>query len=254
MRIALIDPESRHTALLNRLLFAGGHVCHAFPSSAAFFDWLAADNTCDMLVTGHWAGDRPAQEVIPRAQAILPGLPAIAMMPSARESEIVSCLHAGADDCLVRPVSGPEFLARVNALSRRAGVRRAPARSREMYGEYAFDATHCLVRFGDAIVSLTPKEFRFAQLLLTNVSRPVSRAHILETVWGLRRDMKSRTLDTHASRLRSKLQLLPERGYRLLPLYGFGYQLDRVPIEPPNSRPRHADARYAASEEITETL
>ncbi|WP_175873766.1 response regulator transcription factor [Burkholderia sp. BCC0397] len=254
MRIALIDPESRHTALLNRLLFAGGHVCHAFPSSTAFFEWLAADNTCDMLVTGHWAGDQPAQDVIPRAQAVLPGLPAIAVMQSARESEIVSCLHAGADDCLVRPVSGPELLARVNALSRRAGVRRAPTRSREMYGEYAFDATHCLVRFGDAIVSLTPKEFRFAQLLFTNLSRPVSRAHILETVWGLRRDMKSRTLDTHASRLRSKLQLLPERGYRLLPLYGFGYQLDRVPIEPPNSRPRHADARYAASEEIAETL
>ena len=176
-------------------------MCHAFPSSAALFEWLATDNTCDMLITGHWAGDQPAEEVIPRAQTVLPGLPAIAVMQLPRESEIVSCLHAGADDCLVRPVSA-ELLARVNALSRRAGVRRPPNRSREMYGEYAFDATHCLVRFDDAIVSLTPKEFRFAQLLFTNLSRPVSRAHILETVWA-RRDMKSRTLDTHASRLRS---------------------------------------------------
>lgn len=107
MRIALIDPEARHAALLNRLLFAGGHVCHPFTCSAAFFEWLAAD-TCDMLIASHWAGDQPAEEVIPRAQSILPGLPAIAVMQVPRESEIVSCLHAGADDCIVRPVSGPE--------------------------------------------------------------------------------------------------------------------------------------------------
>ncbi|KVR41656.1 response regulator transcription factor [Burkholderia multivorans] len=253
MRIALIDPDADHAAFLNRQLFIGGHVCHAFSTSAAFFEWLAGD-TCDMLIVAGWAGDSPAEDIIPRAQAVLPGLPAIAVFQLSRESEIVACLHAGADDCLVRPVGGPELLARVTALSRRAGVRRPPVRSREMYGEYAFDATHLLVSFGQHTVALTPKEFRFARLLLANLSRPVSRAHILETVWARHRDMKSRTLDTHASRLRSKLRLLPERGYRLLPLYGYGYQLDRVPIEPPNRRPRIADARYSAGEQSVETL
>ncbi|CAN0618061.1 Two component transcriptional regulator, winged helix family [Burkholderia multivorans] len=252
MRIALIDPDARHATLLNRLLFAGGHLCHTFPASAPFLEWLATE-TCDLLITDNWAGDLPAEEVIPKARAILPGLPAIAVMTLPRESEIVSCLHAGADDCVAKPVRGPELLARVNALMRRAGVQR-PTRSRDTFGDYAFDATHCLVRFGDEVVSLTPKEFRFALLLFANLSRPVSRVHILETVWARRRDMKSRTLDTHASRLRSKLRLLPEHGYRLLPLYGYGYQLDKVPIDPPIRAARHAKVRHSPGEEIAETL
>nr|WP_246327071.1 response regulator transcription factor [Burkholderia guangdongensis] len=233
MRIALIDKDARHTALMDRLLFAGGHLCHPFPASAPFLEWLSV-HTCDLLIVDSWAGDLPAESVIPKAREILPGLPAIVTMTLPRESEIVSCLHAGADDCVLKPVRGPELLARVNALIRRAGVQRPPHRSRHLFGEYAFDSTHYVVRFDAEIVSLTPKEFRFAVLLFANLSRPVSRTHIFETVWVNSRDGKrSRTVDTHASRLRSKLRLMPERGYRLVPLYGYGYQLDRVPVEPP---------------------
>jgi DNA-binding response OmpR family regulator len=230
MRIALIEPDLQHAKLVDRLVFAGGHVCHRFTTSATFL-LQANDEFFDLLITASWAGDCCAEDVIPRARSILPGLPVMTMISAPRESQIVAALHAGADDCLSKPVRGPEMLARIEALQRRAGLRRPANRRRDVIGAYSFDAACFAVSFRDLTVVLTPKEFRLALLLFNNLARPVSRAHILETVWSRRRDVKSRTIDTHASRLRSKLQLRPELGYSLVPVYGYGYQLDAVPLE-----------------------
>ncbi|SMG60049.1 response regulator transcription factor [Paraburkholderia susongensis] len=230
MRIALIEPDVQHAKLVDRLIFAGGHMCQHFTTSATFL-LRATDEFFDLLITESWAGDHCAEDVIPLARSILPGLPVMMMITEPRESQIVAALHAGADDCMSKPVRGPEMLARVEALQRRAGLRRPANRRRDVIGGYSFDAAHFAVAFRGLTVILTPKEFRLALLLFNNLARPVSRAHILETVWARRRDVKSRTIDTHASRVRSKLQLRPELGYSLVPVYGYGYQLDAIPLE-----------------------
>ncbi|WP_233832281.1 response regulator transcription factor [Paraburkholderia sp. ZP32-5] len=230
MRIALIEPDLQHAKLVDRLVFAGGHVCQHFTTSSTFLQH-AKDEFFDLLITESWAGDHCAEDVIPRARSILPGLPVMMMIRAPRESQIVAALHAGADDCVSKPVRGPEMLARIEALQRRAGLRRPANRRRDTISGYSFDAAGFAVSFRDLTVVLTPKEFRLALLLFNNLARPVSRAHILETVWLRRRDVKSRTIDTHASRVRSKLQLRPELGYSLVPVYGYGYQLDAVPLE-----------------------
>jgi two-component system, OmpR family, response regulator len=230
MRIALIEPDLQHARIVDRLVFANGHVCQHFVASTPFLQSARA-NFFDLLITENWAGDHCAEDVIPRARNILPDLPVIVMLEAPRESQIVSALHAGADDCLGKPVRGPEMLARIHALMRRAGLRRPSNRRREVIGGYSFDAARFSVAFRDRTVVLTPKEFRLALLLFNNLTRPVSRVHILEAVWSRGRDVPSRTIDTHVSRVRSKLELRPELGYCLTPLYGYGYQLDPIPPE-----------------------
>ncbi|MEM5388073.1 response regulator transcription factor [Paraburkholderia phymatum] len=248
MRIALIEPDLRHAEIVGRLLFAGGHACHHFSASAPFLAG-AAREFFDLLVTDAFCGDAAAEDVIARVREVLPGLPVVVLMTSPRESELVATLQAGADDCLAKPARGPEMLARIDALMRRAGIRRPRNRARELFGEYAFDAGRSVVTFRGQSVALTPKELQFALLLFTNMSRAVSRAHILETVWSRRRDVRSRTLDTHASRIRTKLELRPEFGYTLVPLYGYGYRLDQIPVEKADG----AD-KAPANERFVETL
>ena len=70
--------------------------------------------------------------------------------------------------------------------------------------------------------------FALALLFFRNLGRPLSRAYIHEAVWQRDTALPSRTMDTHVSRVRNKLQLKPEHGYRLVPVYSYGYRLEKL--------------------------
>jgi DNA-binding response OmpR family regulator len=95
------------------------------------------------------------------------------------------------------------------------------------YGNYRVDlsARHIL-RDGET-VALTHKEYELAMFLFRNAGRLLSRAHILESVRGRSASLKTRTVDTHISRLRNRLDLKAERGWRPVGIYHHGYRLER---------------------------
>ena len=77
-------------------------------------------------------------------------------------------------------------------------------------------------------VDLTDKEYALAEFLFLRAGKLVSREHLLEALWGLKAKAQTRTVDTHMSRLRTKLGLSGEHGWRLASVHQFGYRLERA--------------------------
>jgi DNA-binding response OmpR family regulator len=113
----------------------------------------------------------------------------------------------------------------MEALTRRARSNRSLA---IRVGPYEIDPERRSVTIDGKPVALTQKEFDLAVYLFQNSGRLLSRVKLLEQVWGVSADLDTRTVDTHVSRVRRKLQLDESAGWKLMPVYGFGYRLDPI--------------------------
>ncbi|MFZ5490147.1 MAG: response regulator transcription factor [Thiomonas sp.] len=142
------------------------------------------------------------------------------------EADVVQALQAGADDYLVKPLSRPVLLARLQAVLRRSGSALPTARLR--LGEIEADCSRRQIFVQGERVDLTDRETDLALHFLQNVNRLLTRDFLIQTIWGLRPEVETRTVDVHVSALRRKLRLQPEHGWRLVSVYGRGYRLERV--------------------------
>ncbi|TZG29159.1 response regulator transcription factor [Sphingomonas montanisoli] len=227
MRIAILDDEPQDRAFVARTLTEAGHVCYEFPNARTLSTRLRQD-TFDLLILDWNMPDKSGVEILEwmRNNLELP-VPALLLTNRSADEDIVTGLGAGADDYIVKPVQPPVLLARINALMRRSGPREAASGS-ETFGPYTLHPMRQNVTVDGDTIALTAKEFELTATLFRNLHRPLSRAYLLEMVWGRNPDLPTRTLDAHISRIRSKLGLRPERGYRLVPVYSYGYRLEAV--------------------------
>jgi two-component system response regulator RegX3 len=151
------------------------------------------------------------------------------VMCTARDSEadIVEALRAGADDYVVKPLQRMELLVRLEAVTRRRAVV-DPSLEELVLGGVRVNFTARTIVRNDVRVELTAKDFDLSVLFLRHVGRLLSRRYIRESVWKSTAEINSRSLDTHVSRVRRKLQLTPENGWRLSAVYSHGYRLERL--------------------------
>jgi two-component system OmpR family response regulator len=115
----------------------------------------------------------------------------------------VEGLDAGADDYLVKPFAFSELAARINALTRRKPLQSQPT-SFEHHG-IVLDLLKRQVHRDGQLVALQPREFRILEELMRENGKVVTRTMLLERVWNYHFDPHTNIVDTHISRLRSKL-------------------------------------------------
>ncbi|MFN0316163.1 MAG: response regulator transcription factor [Burkholderiales bacterium] len=227
MRVALLEDDPNQSELLARWLEMAGHRCHAFDKGAELLRELEHE-TYDALILDWGVADVSGVDVLRRLrQKLRHHTPVIFVTARQQEEDIVSTLKQGADDYMVKPVRRHEFLARVEAVARRTRAV-TPENSSFEAENFKVDMQTRTLSKDDKPLELTTKDFELATLFLRNIGRLMSRGHIREMVWGLDANVTSRTLDTHVSRVRNKLGLTPETGWRLAAIYRYGYRLEQL--------------------------
>jgi DNA-binding response OmpR family regulator len=148
-------------------------------------------------------------------------LPLIVLSGRAGDSDRVRALERGADDFVAKPFAYGELRLRIAAVLRRASERRREGLSR--VGELVLDPLGRQVWLRGARVALAGKEFALLQALAAEPTRVFTKSELLRDVWGFRAMGATRTLDTHACRLRQKLGVHGDRF--VVNVWGVGYRL-----------------------------
>jgi DNA-binding response OmpR family regulator len=179
-------------------------------------DWnvSAGDNMCLLAWMNETLSTRP---------------PVIMMAKRSAKRDITEALNAGADDYITKPERRNVIAARINALLRGNAVGGA-FDAEVIYGAYKMDRLEHSVTIHGQTVILTAKEFELAEMFFKNTDRTLSRHQIMQSIWRTKTPKTSkvatRTLDMHISRVRTKLALRPENGFRISTVFGYGYRLE----------------------------
>lgn len=225
MNFAIVEDSRSQAEVLKALLKSEGHQVEIFAEGRACMEALKS-RSFDFFVIDWTLPDVGGDEVLKyiREQCGW-DVPVIFCTARTTEENAADILRLGADDFIPKPIRYMEFMARIESLLRR----RNNAQSNALrYGVIDVDLDGRRIRLSGSDVDLTQREFDLAVIFLRNVGRVLPREELLANVWSREPDVDSRTVDTHASRLRKKLGLGGESGLMLSSVYGQGYRLDTV--------------------------
>lgn len=230
LRIAVLEDDVDQAELLSAWLSSAGHSVNHFSSSRLFLREVLRDSY-DLLVLDWMVPDMDGVEVMTRVRdSSRHYTPVLFVTAKDTEDDVVAALSAGADDYMAKPLRQREFLARVYAVIRRGNYGDGKDDLPDV-SPYELRMDRKLITLGGEQVELTHREFDLAVFMFRNAGRVVSRSHILESIWGMHgADLNTRTVDTHISRLRKKLKIGPENGWKLSAIYQHGYRLERTDI------------------------
>lgn len=227
MKIAILEDDESQAKVISIFLESAHHTFKIFSLGTTFqeslgkehfdlyiFDWELPDTSGIEVLK--WTRDQHGWDT-----------PVLFLTARNSKEDIVMALESGADDYMVKPVDYQEFLARVNTLGRRRGHIEKKL-DKVNYGDFTVYTHERRISLSGNDLSLTPKEYELSALLFESAGRLLPRNEILKSVWGIEAEINTRTVDTHISRIRKKLELEPKNGWLLSSIYHHGYRLERV--------------------------
>lgn len=223
-RILLVEDEESYRDSLSYQLSREGFEVVAVatgPDALAEFDRAPADLVLLDLMLPGLSGTEVCREL--RSRSSVP-----VIMLTAKDSEIdkVVGLELGADDYVTKPYSFRELLARIRAVLRRGGEAGVDPDNGDLtVGRVAMDVDRHVVTVDGAEVTMPLREFELLELFLRNPDRVLTRAQLIDRVWGSDYVGDTKTLDVHVKRLRAKIEQDPITPRMLVTVRGLGYKL-----------------------------
>jgi len=231
-RILVVEDEDHLSEGLRFNLEAEGHeVAIARDGRAAVAALEAADPRFDLVLLDLMLPEMGGLEVARRVRATGNYVPILILTAKDDTQELVRGLEEGADDYLTKPFRLDELLARVRGLLRRRrwdGVAAPSDAQRPIaIGEVTVHFERFELETPGGVVNLTTRETALLRALVEREGQVITRGELLETVWGLRPETRTRVVDSFMVRLRRYIEPDPSRPRHILSVRGHGYRLLR---------------------------
>lgn len=224
-RVLLVEDDPRIVDFVRRGLKAEGYAVEVARNGQEALP-LGREGQFQAIILDLGLPDINGRQVCEQLRA--GGIDTPILMLTARDTvqDKVAGLRSGADDYLTKPFAFEELLARIEALMRRQGGEMRLAESKELrIADLVLNRETHEVRRGETLIELTPKEFTLLECFLRMPGKVLSRARILEQVWGYSADPLTNVVDVYIRQLRRKIDDGHEQKL-LKTVRGFGYKLD----------------------------
>ncbi|HLU01611.1 MAG TPA: response regulator transcription factor [Advenella sp.] len=228
MKIAILEDDLAQAAQMVRAVEKMGYDCMHYRSGKELMSALRDPEMFNLLILDWELPEITGKDVLTWVRSNIGySLPVLFLTSRTSEEDLVEAIEAGADDYIAKPYTTQTLRVRMLSLLRRANPTEVDNTVIEV-GPYRIDTRMRSVRLHNEVIALAPKEFDLAVLFFRNMGRLFSRDALSASIWNREIPATSRTLDTHLSNVRQKLQIRPENGLRIVSSYALGYRLETV--------------------------
>ena len=223
MNVLLVEDDKQVGDFIVSELRAAGHTCvHTCDGEAGHV--AAGEGSFDVMVIDRMMPRMDGLTLVKTLRAAGDNTPVLVLSALGDVDDRVQGLQCGADDYLVKPFAIAELLARLEVLHRRVTVPGADKQTKLLVGDLSMDLLRQHVQRAETVISLQPREYKLLEYLMRHAGQVVTRAMLLEHVWGYHFDPQTNVIDVHVSRLRQKIDKDFEHPL-LSTVRGTGYRL-----------------------------